>query len=317
MPAEVGQLCLELTDRRDLDPVVAAKPAEARARRTEERKKSEAAAPKRRSLPGPISLLGPLRKPWPDGPRNRVDHEFVEACLDGNSYGAFAKANPDEALEVLLAVRIEEPQHEQYGTSMREELGRNYWQQGDPPMWFRGPFFALLTAAPDHGLSFVIRLANFATERDERDEVHTLKIGGKKKSWRGDANVFAWHYDGHLTNGSILQCALMALEKWLYDRIDAGEDITPAVTRITKESTSLALAGLLLMIGKKKPGLLTGPLAPLLEDWVLVEWDLQLTTQRAMNYRGFVYWALSRKKQSKWHRTGWPCRIESTLFATC
>jgi hypothetical protein len=130
----------------------------------------------------------------------------------------------------------------------------------------RGPFLALLTAAPAHGLTFVIKLTNFATERYERGDGETFKIGGKKKCWQGDSDVFTWHYDGHLSHGSILQCVLMALEKWFYDRIDSGEDITPAVTRIMNESESLALAGLLLTVAKRKPELLIGPLSPLLES---------------------------------------------------
>jgi hypothetical protein len=196
LPAEVGQLCLELANRRDLNPAIAAKAAEAQAKRIEERKKAAATAPKRRSIPAPISMLGRLRKPWPDGPRSRVDHDFVDACLAGTSYGDFARANPDAALEVLLAVCIEEPKHEQYGSSSLEELGLNYWQAGDPAIWFRGPFHALLTAAPKHGLNFVIKLTNFVTERYGRGEGETFEIGRKKRCWHGNSNVLTWHYEG-------------------------------------------------------------------------------------------------------------------------
>jgi hypothetical protein len=54
--------------------------------------------------------------------------------------------NSDAALEVLLAVCIEEPKHKQYGSSSLDELGLSYWRAGDPAIWFRGPFLALLTA---------------------------------------------------------------------------------------------------------------------------------------------------------------------------
>lgn len=291
LPGEVGQLCLELANRRDLDSSVAAKVADERVKRIEARKTALATAPKRKTLPSPISIFGPLREPWPDGPRSRVGHPFVEACLDGHSYGVFAKANPEVALEVLLAVCIEEPQEKHVSPHSLPELSLNYWRNGEPAIWFRGPFYALMTCAPEHGLTFVIKLANFATERYCRHHGKTVLISGKKRYWYGDLNALAWHYDGYLSHGALLQCALMALEKWFYDRIDGGEDVTSAVDRIMHEGCSLALAGLLLTVAKKKPQLLIGPLTPLLESWELIEGDSHLVNQREHGLSpGFGYW---------------------------
>jgi hypothetical protein len=112
-------------------------------------------------------------------------------------------------------------------------------------------------------------------------------------------------------HGSILRCALMALEKWMYDRIDAGEDIASAVTCIMTKSESLAFAGLLLTIAKRKPELLIGPLSPLLESWVLVEWDLQLTDQRNRGLSGgFGFWGYQPQEAIKLAQdwTGMPHR---------
>jgi hypothetical protein len=292
LPNEVGQLCLELSKRRDLDPRVAKRVGEAIAKRREERKKQQGSAPKRNPLPAPISLLGQLTRPWPDGPRSRVDHDFQSACLDGTAFGFFAKANPDAALEVLLAVCIEEPQHEEYGQSHLEELGLDYWQAGEPPMWFRGPFQSFLNATPEKGLTFIIKLTNFVTQRYSRGQGITFKIGGKHKHWLGDSNAFVWHYDGHTMHGTILHCALMALEKWLYDQLEAKADIAPVLSRIMNESESLAFAGLLLTVGKMEPNLLVGAIEPLLESWLLWSWDFQLTEQREHGLRGGLagYW---------------------------
>lgn len=53
----------------------------------------------------------------------------------------------------------------------------------------------------------------------------------------------------------------------------------------------MALAGLLLTVARKKPELLIGPLFPLLESWVLVNWDLQLSQQRSLGQRSALgYW---------------------------
>ena len=110
-------------------------------------------------------------------------------------------------------------------------------------------------------------------------------------------------------HGSILRCALMALEKWMYDRIDAGEDIASAVTCIMTKSESLAFAGLLLTIAKRKPELLIGPLSPLLESWVLVEWIYSLRTSATEACPAALdFGAISLKKRSNWRKTGQVCR---------
>ncbi len=291
LPVEVGQLCLELAKRRNLSPEVAAEVVAARAEREAERKRHEAdhPPPKRRSHP--ISFpLGRLRSPWPDGPAEHVDQDFQDAILEGGNFGVLAKANPDAALETLLAVCIECPQHEYSGSSL-PEYGLAYWQNGDPAIWWRGPFYAFFNAASDRALSFLIRLANFVASRFDRQEGINFKIGGADRFWRGDSNFFAAHYDGYLSHASILQSALMALEKWLYDKIERNEDISEPIERIIRESESLVFAGLLVTVGKRKPELFLGPLRPLVENWRVWNWDFQLSFQRANGMRwpmGFI-----------------------------
>jgi hypothetical protein len=204
----------------------------------------------------PISFpRGPLNPPWPDGPTARVDSDFQEACLDGTAFPTLVQANPDVALEVLLAVCIEEPQHETYGSSSRyEDYGLAYWHAVEPPMYFRGPFLRFLRDAPKQGISFVLRLVNFATHRCVGDPAGLLiEVDGNPKRWLGDNRVFRWHHDWPLSHGNIVQSALMALERWFYEQIDHGRTVEHAVHRIVAESESLAFAGLLFDVGKNHP----------------------------------------------------------------
>lgn len=84
-------------------------------------------------LCAPIFPRGSLREPWPDGPKARVDGAFQSACLDTPAFITLVRARPEAALEVLLAVCIEEPQHEEiYGYSHREDCGVEHWQNGYP-----------------------------------------------------------------------------------------------------------------------------------------------------------------------------------------
>jgi len=282
LPTEVAELGLELAKRRELSPAVSARVQETRRKRREQQRQSQKAV---RKVRGPTMGFpqGRLNPPWPDGPKSRVDRDFQEACLDGTAFANLAEARPDVALEVLLAVCIEEPQHDDYGrSSLMEDTGLAYWQKADPPMYFRGPFLQFLRAAPEHGITFVLRLVNFATRRSVGDRVgQTLELEGQPKVWLGDGRVFRWHYDWPLTHGAILHSALMALERWFYEQIDAGRDVEAAARRIVAESESVAFAGVLFDVGKTMPSLFAGPLRSLFSSWVLWSWDFQVSMLRA------------------------------------
>jgi hypothetical protein len=289
---EVAALCLELAERRDLHPDIRRRVDATHERRREERRQWLVAHPERQRAPPPPSLssFGRLRDAWTDGPRARVDSDFQEACLDTGAFSALIRARPDAALEVLLAVCIEEPQREDYSTRSMRECGVEHWRSGDPPLFCRGPFLQFLRQAPEQGLSFVLRLINFATRRFAGDESLTIIIGNESRAWLGDTRVFRWHHDWRLSNGAVIHCSLMALEQWLYEQIDRGENIDKWLTRILRESESLAFAGLLFDIGKRTPTLFAGVLKLLLRNWVLLEWDRQVTTLRHQDSGALGYW---------------------------
>jgi hypothetical protein len=294
LPEEVAALCLELAERRDLNPEIQQRVNETHERRREEREQYLAAHPQRKRAPPPMPSwpFGDLRDPWPDGPRARVDTNFQQACLDTGAFSALVRAKPDTALEVLLAVCIEEPQHEDYSNRSMRECGVDHWRDGDPPLFCRGPFLQFLRQAPEQGLSFVLRLVNFATRRYAGDDGLTVITGDDSRTWFGDANVFRWHYDWPLFNGAAIHCSLMALEQWLYEQIDRGENIDPWLARILGESQSLAFAGLLFDVGKRLLSLFSGVLKPFLRNWVLLDLDRQVTTLRQRERGAMGYWGL-------------------------
>jgi len=225
---------------------------QAHARSREQRRQWLAANPERPRAPPPVpSIHGPLRDPWPDGPRTSVDTDFQEACLDTGAFSALVRARPDAALEVLLAVCIEEPQYDDYSWRPMRECGLDHWHAGDAPLYCRGPFLSFLQQAPEHGLSFVLKLINFATRRYAGENGLSVTVGDTSRTWCGDPNVFRWHFDWPLSNGSAIHSSLMALERWLYEQIERGENIDHWITRILAESESLAFAGLLFDVGKR------------------------------------------------------------------
>jgi hypothetical protein len=275
-PEVAATLCLELAGRRDVSPQIRERATEARRKRQEQRARQELEGSGRSKAPPPISIpRGRLRPAWPDGPREKVEREFVEACLTGDPITSLIKANPDAALEVLLAVSIEEPQYEEFTRSSLPQCGLSYWPEGDPPAYFRGPLLQFFRLAPNQALSFVTRLTNFGTHRYTEDRFGLdIIVDGKPRRWYGDSNVFRWHHDWPLSRSSQLQSCLMALEQWLYEQIDNGIAVEPWIARVMAESESLAFAGVLLDVGKRAPDLFCTVLAPLFFTWGILELGL-------------------------------------------
>jgi len=320
---EVASLCLELAQRRDPSPQIQARANQARVAREEEGRRRREANPQRaremRGLASPM-FLGPVREPWPDGPRARVEKEFQDACLDSGAFSALVRVRPEAALEILLAVCIEEPQHERlFSYPMDDNCGVDHWQGGYPPLYFRGPFLLFLRDAPHHGLSSVLRLVNFATRRfidrihrsdhsglpeDEADPGVSIIIDGQARRWVGDGQVFRWH-NGWPHSSNVIPSALMALERWLYEQLDGGAEIEPWLARILAESESMAFAGLLLDIGKRQPKLFGGPLLPLLRAWEFYELDSRATLERVGMNLGLTAWGMQSKRLAdlarKWY----------------
>lgn len=301
LPDRVSAVALELAQRRDASEQVVARAEEYRRKEQEQRRKLESDPEylARRSKLGVRSISslprGPLREPWPDGPSARVDSAFQQVCL-GNAaaFQALIHTCPEVAREVLLAVCIESPRHEDsYGNvdQFTETHGTEFLAASYPPMYFRGPFLSFLRLRPEAGLETVLRLVNFATERwaesqltytrasgqalERSDLAVMIRLGDATKNWLGDGCVYGWYRNFNVSADSVVS-SLMALEKWLYDELDADRDIAKWVDKILACSQSVAFAGLLGAVGLRTPSLFEGPLKPLLGMWQAYDWQHQL-----------------------------------------
>jgi hypothetical protein len=144
-----------------------------------------------------------------------------------------------------------------------------------PAAYFTGPFLKLLQINALQGLSIIIKLVNFATDRwkDGRKRFHgaepqplySIIRDGSEKAFSGDGNVYQWHRESR-ANHTAVGSALMALEKWLYDSIDVKADVSDSLTRILSESDSAAFLSVLVSVGLYSQDLFRGPLRPLLSS---------------------------------------------------
>lgn len=294
-PDEVTQIALELSARKDEPDHAVQRRVQVRNEEVRLREKWRKKHPEqsRRKLPPPSSFSdGPIRAAFPDGPLRRVSEGFRSAVLDMAALDVLATARPDVAREILLAVCIDEPKPwNPYNAShgLMDAFGLAHWQRGYPPIYWKGPFFRFLQVASRQGLDAIVRLVNHATARwleaaagvnpDEKERKRyglEFEFNGKSSQWIGNCAVYGWHRHIPLP-GDLVACALMALEKWLYDELDKGHSVRSSLEYVCEQSESLAFAGVLISVGLKHPKLFARELQPLLGNidlyWCQRDWS--------------------------------------------
>lgn len=85
--------------------------------------------------------------------------------------------------------------------------------------------------------------------------------------------MYAWNRY-HMNTSEAVTCALMALERWFDERIEAGKSVSEATDLLLSNGRSLALAGVLICVGKRHESLFTAELKSLLFVRKLYELDL-------------------------------------------
>jgi hypothetical protein len=236
----------------------------------------------------------PMPKPWPHGPLFSPDREFAEVCTDSDALAPLMDVRPEVAREVILALAIEPRQpdfSEIFGSSPLdpwEDVSVARFRCISFPYYFQGPFLRFLQANPGDAAETIIRLVNFATDRycenlrprDEPPEHVTVESGASVREWAGDYKVFYW-FRAAAWFPPTVACALMAVEKWLYNCLDPENPndslALPVIEKVMAASRSAAFAGVLIEVGKFRPDLFVSVLRPLLcvADWYLFENESQ------------------------------------------
>jgi len=216
------------------------------------------------------------QEPWPDGPLGRVDDAFRKACLETDALKSVMAANPALATEIMLALlirprppHVEHDYHHSY-VLPEERVGLENDFSFNPRFYTRGPFLLFLRVNADEAIKAIVHLVDFATTRwmessykgDWQQVGVRLEISAGGKLFVGNARVYHWYHG--FGDSNIVTSALMAIEKWLYERIDAKDDPDGWITLILNEAKSLAFVGLLSEIGRYTPTLFAGVLRPLL-----------------------------------------------------
>lgn len=213
-------------------------------------------------------------EPWDDGPRFRVHEPFADACLFSDALNPMIERAPELAQEIILACLIESrsawDQLHGGGLPGFHEAGMSHESAFQPAFYTQGPFLGFLHRAPAAALDTIIRLVDFATERqlealrarDSEDEILQVSVSSVDHPFVGDDHVYHWYRGAW--GAAPVASALMAIEKWLYELIDEGAEVSNWVKHLLTNSHSLAILGVLSNVGRYHPLLFYAELRPLL-----------------------------------------------------
>lgn len=220
---------------------------------------------------------------WTDGPYERPDSAFEKICVEENALNPIIDLYPEAAKEILLALFIEAPEEISFGYDNSYDLDINVPHGWFPPFYTRGPFLYFLRSQPKSGIDFIVTLVNFATQQwtnkftYEHKEIPKIiiNLNSTDREYIGDSRVYFWFRDSTGVPHSIVS-ALMALEKFLVDLIDAQNPIRNYIELLLQNGNSLAYLGILISIGKYHPDLFLEELKPLLKDFNFYEFEKPL-----------------------------------------
>lgn len=235
---------------------------------------------------------------WPDGPVRNISRDFFHAWFEGTACLKTFRNNPQIACDITLAFLISWPKYslrsdDRHSSSVKHygfnfEADRMY-----PPFYSKGPFLHFLRENWSYGLDLVIRLINFATDRYvdwwpyEPTETYTIPFNGSNVEWQGNGQVYGWSCFNMNTVGAVTS-ALMATEKWLEERIEKKESISSAIDLLFSKGKSVAIAGVLIAVGKRHPEIFLNELKPLLFVRELYMLDMHNVMQ-GVGFGGWMY----------------------------
>ncbi|WP_316171763.1 hypothetical protein [Bradyrhizobium sp. SZCCHNRI1058] len=329
LPAEVSEWALEMARRRPNRADIAEQvrtyrieQATAHKARLENDPEYRKRHERLRRLPVSLGSSRERLPPWPLGAKGRIEGRFREAVLRSVEFQALMRVTPAVAGEVLLACIIEDEPEREYGNrgNMDHELGIEFDGDGYPTAPWKSPFYAFLQINAEAALGFLHQLIDFSTERwvqavtgpeGPPPPAVALSYSDGEHSYFGNYWVFTWSNDDSNFIGQ-LHSALAALERWLCDLLDTARDVTAIVDGLLRTTTSVAVLGVLVNVGKHRPELFKGPLRPLLSSQKIYEWDFHRAQMNASGFNAMAWaqqgeavfemakrWALAPYRQMK------------------
>jgi hypothetical protein len=196
--------------------------------------------------------------------KNRQCRELLEFLVSDHAGWVLARAHPRTMVRLCLQA---------YGLSERRDgsSGGRFASRGNcglttdtldfcPPSALRGPFLELLRHHRRLGEAFILRLVNEAAHRwandsnatDSWDQSFNVILKIDSEEFTQIATEGWWRcYRGWSPYSHLIECALMALEKWLLEDVAAGnlEKLQPTLFGLVKRSNNVAVTAVAASVG--------------------------------------------------------------------
>lgn len=265
--------------------------------------------------------------------RDRTAEDFREIIFEGLEGMPAARDMPklvvSAATDYLLSSEADLQSEWSSGSSLDLEtlFGiKEYRSPGfSPASAYRGPFLPLLRFHPHEGLGFIIAVFNhsadwYAHPRLEEDVVEppfeitlTFEDGTARTQW---CNARLWNlYRGTSVGPDVLQCLLMALERWLLEFAETRpRELDAVLLHILQLSDSAALTAVVASVATAFPQASGKALLVLLRSPVCIRLDLHRRAYESqapsrlselmprLNDRNKVYEAERKEADARPHR---------------
>ena len=179
---------------------------------------------------------------------------------------------------------------ESYRRRSSDDIGEYFGLDGGfgfemhPVSALQGPFYFLLRGSAEHGLQLVLDLINSTSELyawsdlDSPAGQELSKVTVTLNDGREVDQYLSWRlwagYRGTSVLPDVLQSALMALEKWLFDIAETDQDMGGLFDRLVQESNSCAIAGVLASLATKFPHRIKEHMFPMFRTREFFELDM-------------------------------------------
>jgi len=189
--------------------------------------------------------------------RDRLSHMYREKILADSA--TIARWLPKHLVDYIIASCLVHPKDSQlqdrYSSLSTDELGIKGCHSFYPASPYQSPFLLLLRQHEYEGLRLVKAVCNHSVDvwrwvcqhPDYDREALTplpveIEFPWSKQLFWGDGQVYQWFRGswGNLAS----QSALMALELWAFERIDAGDNFAEVFRKVLEGSDSVAALGL-------------------------------------------------------------------------
>jgi len=255
-----------------------------------------------------LSSAGDVPEPIGEYLRGKATHKYVHVFREDilKHCGQLVVHTPVDLVDFILTAFLEDPDKHRdpfgsYSSHMLDELGIAGHHAFYPASPVQPPFLGLLRTHEDQALRLIRGLCNHSIAIWRKGKARggpyfraltpvpvTLSLPWGTQTFWGDGQVYLW-YRGIWGNDAV-KSALMALEQWALEKLDAGAAFDDIFRKVVEGNDSVAALGLGASLCLAYPGASLAAAFPLVRCPYLWEWDIPRVAQEQISTNVIGNW---------------------------